>query len=153
MTSADSSSPSARVRPIDLGVRWEPNAPSSVFFAGAFGKAELWLLPHFDDPDQSWVVLSWTHFGGARLMPHNDEARHLHPLYHCGLSEVLWAGEAFDTEWLDEVKAAIFLGNRPPLRHFIVLTKENTLEVVATGVEVERSPDPPAGGWIHRRVG
>lgn len=142
----------SHVHPIDLRVRWEPNAPTPVFLSGSSGTAELWLLPHFNDEDQSWIVLRWIGFRGARLMPHNDEGRHLHPLYRHGLSEVRWAGEATDTEWLAEVSTAVALNNRPLLRHFVVLTKENTIEVAATDVQVERSADPPANGWVHQRL-
>jgi hypothetical protein len=140
------------VRPIELGVTWAPNVSNSAFFAGVSDKAELWLLPYLDDPVQSWVVMRWIDFLAARLMPYNDESRHLHPLYDHGLSQVLWAAEAAHTPWLAEVRAAVHPANRQLLRHFLILLKEGTVEVVARGVEVERSPVPPAEGWMHRRL-
>jgi len=84
-------------------------------------------------------------------MPHNDEARHRHPLYDHGLADVRWVGEAIDTPWLAEVGTA-YLGSQPPIRHFVVLLKEGTVEVAAADVEVERATEPPANGWIHRRL-
>ena len=140
------------VRSLDLGVLWDPNVSSSVFLSGDSGIAELWLWPHFDDPEQSWVVLRWLGCLSARLGPYNDEGRHHHPLYPRGLSDVLWAGEGSETEWLAEVQGAVSMRNRPPLRHFLILLKEDTVEVVANEIEVERSAVPPADGWVHRRV-
>jgi len=140
------------VRPLDLGVTWEPNVSSSMFFAGDTAIAELWLFPHFDDTDQSWVVLRWSGYLCARVGPYNDEARHLHPLYRYGLSDVRWIGEAAHSAWVAEVEDAVSTRSRPPLRHFLALLKERTVEVVATAIEVRRSPGPPADGWMHRRL-
>lgn len=140
------------VQPIDLGVTWAPNSALPLFFASDEDKAELWLHPEWDDADQSWIVLHWVGFSAAQLMPYNDEVRHLHPLAERGLMDILWAGEVTNSDWLEEVSAAVYLANRPSLRHFVVLLKDNMVEVVATGVTVERSVEAPAGGWMHNRV-
>lgn len=140
------------VTPIELNVRWDPVLPSPALLAGDRSRAELWLRPHPDDAEQSWIVLHWLECRAVKMMPYSDESLTQHPMYWKGLSDVLWAGEVVESQWLDEVRALAFPGIRDDLRHFIVPLKAKTFEVIATGVLVERSQEAPADGWMHRRL-
>ncbi len=123
-----------RVVPILEEVEWEPNVPSARLIADDEGFAALVLQPHFNDPDSSRVVIFWTGVVDSQLGGPNDEGRHRHPLYDHGLSELLWAGEVFESESTRE------------LRRFIVPTKESVVEVRARKVGWARI-DPDVDIW------
>lgn len=121
--------------PLDIGVQWEPNAPDAVLVHFDGGSAALALNAHMDDEDRRTVALVWTDCDAALMSPPNDEAIHRHRLYGCGLREVLWLGVVQDSRW-----AASFepMQHHPPGKHFVVLTKEATVEVLAQGLSVLR---------------
>jgi len=87
-----------RVVPEIGELRWDPNAPEALFLSESTGATRLALNPHFDDPDQRRVVISWRHANYALMSPPNDEARSGHRLYDRGLSEVLWMARVEDSE-------------------------------------------------------
>lgn len=117
-----------RVVPIDLDVRWEPNAPEAVLVVTDLGVARLTLEPHPDDPDRPPVVLTWLRVVASRFGPYNDEGIHHHPLWAAGLRDVLWAGEVLDSSWMTAVSGAVYMA---PAHHFVVRTKEAVVEVLA----------------------
>ena len=130
-----------QVVPLDLGVMWEPNSPDAVLVSTDGGRAALALNAHASDEDQRAVVLTWNGCAAALLAPPNDEARHQHRRYHSGLREVLWAGVVEGSEWaatVDPMQAGS-AGS-----HFVVLTKEATVEVLAHGLSVVRVPGSTA---------
>jgi hypothetical protein len=128
----------ARVAELDIGVGWEPNAPESVLVSGDSGSTVLALTAHFADPDQRAVVLRWGLCVAVIDGPYNDEAWHLHPLYRAGLRDVQWIGEVSDSEWLEAIRPAMAASVAAILRHFVVLTKERTIEVAARDLMVLR---------------
>lgn len=133
-----------RVEPLDLGVTWEPNAPSAVLVCNDEGLAVLALRAYFNDPDTRCVVVVWQGVRFSSLSDTNDEAVSGHRLYGSGLSEVRWAGHVQGSE----IVAALERQNRVhphhqasrfnELHHHILLTKECVAEVVAEGVRVRR---------------
>lgn len=127
-----------RVAELSIGVTWDPNAPYAVLVSGDFGPLVLALDAHLDDPDQRAVVLRWHHCVAVIDGPYNDEAIHLHPLYHAGLKDVLWMGEVQGSEWLAAIAPAMSPVAAEGLRHFVVLLKERTVEVAAERLEVLR---------------
>lgn len=86
------------VAAIDLGVTWEPNAPSAILLSDDVGKTVLALNRHVDDPDERCVVLIWSGTHSACLADPNDEAISGHRLYRSGLSDVMWAGVVRDSD-------------------------------------------------------
>jgi hypothetical protein len=130
-----------QVVPLDLGVMWEPNSPEAVLVATDDGRAALALNAHASDEDQRAVVLVWSSCTAALMAPPNDEARHLHRLYDCGLRELMWAGVVEGSEWaatFDAMQAG------SPGTHFVVLTKEAIVDVVALGLSVSAVPGSTA---------
>ena len=126
---------SQRVVPLDLGVRWEPNAPEATLTTNDDGMARLVLRAHRDDADTRDVCLSWSGVQAARFGPYNDQGLRHHRLYGSGLRELLWAGEVLDSAWRAEVSPAVY---RIAERHFIVPTKEVLVEVLADALSVDR---------------
>jgi hypothetical protein len=137
------SGPTEAAVPVDLGTRWEPNAPDAKIWQSD-GVALLILLPHFDDRDQRLVAIRWTACAGVMVSGPNDEARNGHRLYAKGLRECLWAAEVRDSAWIVELARinSVHPLHRPDrfdrLHHWILLIKESTVEVVADSVRVER---------------
>jgi hypothetical protein len=129
-----------RVVPIELGVTWEPNAPDAALSVADYGPARLVLDAHFDDTDQSQVVLVFSRVLAARYGPYNDEGLHHHRLYDAGLAGLLWAGEVLDSAWIAEVVPAVAVTAIEAKHHFIIVTKEALVEVLADGLHVERQP-------------
>jgi hypothetical protein len=128
----------ARVAELDIGVEWEPNVPDGVLVSGGLGPTVLALNAHVDDPDQRAVVLRWDFCVAVIHGPYNDEARHRHPLVEAGLRDVQWIGEVSDSQWLQAIRPAIAASVADILRHFVVLTKERTIELAARDLEVLR---------------
>lgn len=130
---------SDRVSPLDVGARWEPNAPDAVLVSNDAGDACLALEPHVDDEDRRVVVLRWSGCASASMGAPNDEARHTHALYDAGLRDVLWAGEVADSSALRRVASAV---HRAPRHHYIVLLKEGVVEVLADEWQLLRFDGP-----------
>lgn len=135
-----------RVQPIDLGVTWEPNAPDAAFLCDDAGRAALAQQAHFDDADQRVVVLRWDGALYATMGPPNDEVRPRHRLYDRGPKDVHWAGLVHDSEltsgmremWSPTVHANDGPSPRLMPLHFVILSKECVVEVLADNVDVFR---------------
>lgn len=124
-----------RVVPIEVDATWQPNAPDAVLVSTDLGRSALGLYSHPSDLDRRCVVLLWEGCHLAQIGSPNDEAMNHHPLYECGLWDVLWLGEVLDSERIAALTPMAF---HPPHRHFIVLTKERMVEVVADSIEIQR---------------
>ena len=141
-----------RVRELDIGVCWEPNVPEAVLTVDS-GRAVLVMNPHFDDADRRLVVLDWKVSVYASMGYPNDEGIHEHRLYDRGLKGVLWSGVVEDSQLVDGLmkhRAKWPEGSTAGVRdlvHYIVLTKEDTIEVVAEGLTVRREHS-----WVVRRT-
>jgi hypothetical protein len=137
-----------RVVELSVGVIWNPNAPHAALVATDLGPTVLSLRPRGDDPDQRWVVFRWPMSRAAVMEPPNDEAISGHRLYQVGLEGILWAAEVLDSRWIAQLEEQnrVHPYNRPglfaDLRHFLVLTKEVVVEVVAPSIEVLRLEGP-----------
>jgi hypothetical protein len=133
-----------RVVDLELGVVWDPNAPDAVLVAQDLGAAALALRADIDDADDRWVVLRWPSARAAVMEPPNDEAISGHRLYRQGLDRVRWAGEVLESEWIATLEwmNRVHPYHRPEmfegLRHFVILTKEAAVEVVAPSQEILR---------------
>ena len=133
-----------RVAPIDLGVTWDAGAPEAVLIVPDLGSAVLALNAPFGEPDSSCVVLRWRHPLSATMSAPNDEAISGHRLYRKGLADISWAGRVENSELIDRLERQNRVHDRHnPSRfrsatHYVVLTKERTIEVVADGIEVLR---------------
>ena len=81
---------------------------------------------------------------GALLGGPNDEARSGHRLWQKGLSECLWAAEVRNSSWIARLErenrvhhrhnADLFAG----YRHFILMLKDSTFEVLAKSYQLHR---------------
>ncbi|MFN8159355.1 MAG: hypothetical protein U0R68_18225 [Candidatus Nanopelagicales bacterium] len=130
-----------QVVPLDLGVMWEPNAPDAVLVSTDSGRAALALIAHASDEDRRAVVLVWSGCAAALMAPPNDEARIQHRLYNSGLRDLLWVGVVEGSEWAAAVDA---MRAGSSVSHFVVLTKESTVEVLADALSVVRVPGSTA---------
>ena len=126
---------SERVIEIDLGVRWEPNVPEAILIADD-AKVALAVRAHFDDVDRRSVVLRWSGVMWSCMGAPNDEALQHHRLYGKGLKGLHWAGQ---------VESSSLLGALSPMvhdasghTHYVVLLKEDLVEVIARSVECLR---------------
>jgi hypothetical protein len=126
---------------VDLAVLWEPNAPDAVLVVNDYGRACLAVAAHYDDQDQTAVVLVWDGCLVAEMGPPNDEARHTHPLFDEGLRDVLWLGEVLDSLRIATIANMV---SKVPARHFVVPLKEGLVEAVADSVTVRRWPGSTA---------
>lgn len=137
-----------RAVPLDVGVRWDPNADDAVLIHRD-SQATLLLRPNADDPSDDWLALRWDDCYGSVLTGPNDEARSGHRLWAHGLSECLWSAEVLESRWIADLEHAnsVHPRHQPEryarLRHVILLLKETTFECVATGWRVERVSQPP----------
>jgi len=137
-----------RVVPWVAGFRWEPNAPEAVLAVSDAGRAALALKAHFDDADQDCVIFAWSGTQAAIMGPPDDEARPGHRLYSLGLSDLLWAGQVEQSEWIMDLERQVrdhphhYAARFARLTHFIVPLKESTVEVAAERVTVLRRPGP-----------
>ena len=128
---------------IDLGVLWQPNAPDPLLIQTDH-EAFLILEPYQDDQDRRLVVFEWVRCRGALLGGPNDEARSGHRSWQKGLSDCLWAAEVTNSAWLARLErenrvhhrhsAALFAG----YRHFILMLKDSTFEVLAKSYQLHR---------------
>ena len=121
------------VVPIDLGILWEPNAPSPVLFQVP-NLALLVIRPHYDDADQRPIVFRWHGCAGAFLTPPSDEGQHLIPLQGAGFAECFWGAEVFNSPWI-----GWWLGRFDRhLRHFLLIFHDEMFHAFARAVSVER---------------
>ena len=127
------------VTPLDLRVVWEPNSPEAKLLTTDQGEAILTLNAHHDDVDQSKVVIHWSNVWSASMGYPNDEGNSDHRLYLDGLKELSWAGIVNNSRVLESLPKQQRNQNREPT-HFIVVTKEVTIEVVAGSLSVIREP-------------
>jgi len=82
------------------------------------------------------------------MAPPNDESRYAHRLYEQGLREVLSLGEVKESTCF--TAAMVFA---PAARHYIVVLKEGTVEVLADELSVERIPGSPHDAASARLTG
>ena len=120
---------------LDVGVRWDRDRPNARLIQRD-GDAALILQPCADDKDRRLVVLFWTACAGVRVGPPDAETRFDHRLYTRGLRGCEWAAEVRRSTWVAEV--AHIKPELRDLRHFVILTKEETVEVVAPTMVVRR---------------
>jgi hypothetical protein len=88
-----------------------------------------------DDVDRRCVVLVWTGCSRVVMGFPNDEASNQHRLYESGFKGLLWAGQVLNSTWIASEEP---MSGRPRHAHYIVPTKERTVEVVADQVEILR---------------
>lgn len=131
---------SEHVVPVDLGAICDPNAPDAVLISGDLCSTVLALRPHLDDPDRRNVVLVWRDAWSTSMSRPNDEAIAQHRLYDVGLSAVLWIGLVENSQPVRSLKDTSAGGSAgaPALVHHVLTLKECVVEVVATGVSIER---------------
>lgn len=106
------------------------------------GRSALAQRAHPDDPDQRCVVLRWDAVSYALMGPPNDEALNRHRLYEAGLKDVLWLGIVSDSGLVAELRAMSAPG-RPARRHYVVVSKECVVEVLAENVDLFRIGGSP----------
>lgn len=130
-----------RVEAILPDVRFGPNGADPVFiWLDERGIAALALAPHFADEDQRHVVLTWHDVWDARMGTPNDEGRIRHPDLGHLAAAVSWIGEVHHSRWVASLAPAA-----PSVaggRHFLVLDKETTFEVIASQIQVDRVAGP-----------
>jgi hypothetical protein len=122
----------------------DPNAPEAVLLSADKGVTVLAVARHHDDEDDRCFVFRWEGTRWASSSMPNDEARSGHPLWKKGLGSLLWGGIVQRSELTRELErqnrihprhdASRFAG----LTHYIVLTKELTIEVAAEMLTIER---------------
>ena len=125
-----------RVQADRPGLRWEPNGVMEPELDVACTTARLHLGPHPDDADRRGVLLAFEDVRHVSFGFPNDEGRFHHRLWRFGLSEVHWIGKVEGSQLIEEVTHASALPSA--LTHWVVLLKEETVEVVARGLEVTR---------------
>jgi hypothetical protein len=134
-----------RVIMIDPVHEWEPNDPGARLVATDGGDARLTLRSHPNDDDERDVVFVWSGCRLAQMGGPNDEAIEGHRLWDCGLASVSWLGEVVDSELIASLERQNRVHPRhdprrfSDLRHWVVLTKETVVEVVATSWIQERA--------------
>jgi hypothetical protein len=135
-----------RVIELDLGVIWNAEAPwSTTLLIGSVGRTLL-ALPAADN--QGWVVLTWYARGAVmhRAGPAGDvDPIAGHRLYRHGLDRVQWAGEVLDSDWVAAIEArervtpnALPGARSAQSRHYVIVTKDSVVEVVASRIEILR---------------
>lgn len=130
---------------LDNAFGWEPNAPDAVLVSDDFGRAALAQNAHPDDPDQRCAVLRLDMVILAQLAPPNDEGRHEHRLYDVGLRDLLWLGVVQESKLVEQLKSFWpRAGDRRGVPiHYVVVSKECVVEVVAMDVDVFRIDGRP----------
>jgi hypothetical protein len=129
-----------RVVPRLDGLEWEPNVPGVVVIAGDDGPTCVAMRAHFADPDQRAVALVWQRCLALKTGSPNDEVVHLHRLYEAGFRDLRWFGEVLDSTWLSCLAP---IAAHPACHHFIIRTKEITIEVAGDDVSVVRAEGTP----------
>lgn len=131
-----------RVEPYDLRLgtplRWEPNAPEAFLVTDDMGRGALAQRAHPDDTDQRCVVLRWDAVSYSLMSPPNDEGRHHHRLYEVGLKDLLWLGLVRDSTLVRQLRPMLSGAFAFVPMHYVVVSKECLVEVLAENVEVFR---------------
>jgi hypothetical protein len=131
---------------LDVDVRWHP-VDADPWLVQSGHSAHL-ALSSADDPD-GLIIFEWIHCVAAVLGGPNDEARNGHPLWNRGLSDCGRAAEVFGSEWIAQLEQRNRVHSQhdpalfAPLRHFILLTKEETFECLADGFDVIEATGAP----------
>jgi len=137
-----------RVVPALAGVRWDPGAPDAVLVVTDSGLAALALRPYPGDGDPDCVVFVWSGVRELAMGAPNDEARPGHRLYKRGLESLIWAGlvehseRTVGLEHVNRVHLQHDAERFSQLRHYVLPLKEDTAEVIAETIEVQRHPGP-----------
>jgi hypothetical protein len=126
---------SERVVPRLVGLEWEPNAPEVVVITGDRHPTCVAMAPHFRDADQRAVALVWQRCLEVVIGGPNDEVEHLHRLHDAGFKELQWFGEVLDSSWLTALAP---MAAHPARHHFIIRTKDKTIEIAGDDVSVVR---------------
>ena len=143
--------------PYDLGAVWEPNTGSPRLLQ--IGDAWIVVEPRSDDTDAGWVCIRFHHAYGAVLGPPNDEARFGHRLWEAGLSEVHWCGEVLNSDWVHRLERQNSVHPRhdperwTDIRHFVLIFKEDTFEVLCRDVSVVRRTSSAVLDFVRNWVG
>lgn len=136
-----------RVEPYDLHLdgplRWEPNAPEAFLVSDDMGRGALAQRAHPDDSDQRCVVLRWDVVHYALMGPPNDEALNQHRLYDAGLKHMLWLGVVRDSTLVTTLRPMWSRAVAMVPLHYIVVSKECVVEVLAENVDVFRLDGSP----------
>ncbi|MFW6599744.1 hypothetical protein ACQBAU_10085 [Propionibacteriaceae bacterium Y2011] len=124
--------------PIGEPLRWEPNAPDAFLVTDDMWRAALAQRAHPDDPDQRCVVLRWDVASCTLMSPPNDEARFHHRLYEAGLKDVDWLGVVRNSSLVLSLRPMVSSHFVFVPLHYIVVSKECVVEVLAQDVDVFR---------------
>lgn len=119
-----------------LGLRWEPNGVVEPELTVADGSARLRLGPHPDDEDQRAVTFTFDQVRHASIGFPNDEGRTHHRLWRRGLSDIHWIAKVEGSQLIEAINQSSALPSS--LTHWVVLLKEETVEVVARSLEATR---------------
>jgi hypothetical protein len=126
---------------IDLGVDWSAGAPLPTLVYRS-GDMILMLLSHFDDEDERLVVLEWVDCRGTSFGGPNDEGIERHRLWRSGLRGCLRSAEVHNSRWIATEENRVHPDTLADLRHYILLLKDETIEVLARDVRLHRHPGP-----------
>lgn len=118
------------------GLRWEPNGVVEPELRVREGSVRLELGPHPDDHNRRSVILTFGDVRHASIGFPNDEGRIHHRLWHQGLIDVHWIGTVEQSALVDAVNESSAVPAR--LTHWVVLLKDQTVEVVAESLGVTR---------------
>lgn len=118
------------------GLQWEPNDAVPPTLSVSDGTVRLQLGPHPADQDHRSVILTFQAMRHMTIGFPNDESRDHHRLWNQGLSDINWIGAVDESALVDAVHRSSALP--PRLTHWVVLLKEQTVEVVAEDVDVTR---------------
>jgi hypothetical protein len=77
------------------------------------------------------------------MAPPNDEARHLHRLYEAGLKDVDWLGIVRDSRLVTALRPMWSRGGGFVPLHYVVVSKECVVEVLAENVDAFRITGTP----------
>jgi hypothetical protein len=151
-----------RVRPTEVGLRWDGGAPLPHLLQS---ELRTFLAFYLDDPSRDGTrgegvdptstkpapigVIEWLSCMGAVLGGPNDEAYHGHRLWEQGLSSVgaYRAAEVDGSAWVAELERSsrVHESHRPEAyteyRHFILGFHDSTFECVAAGFRAFRADD------------
>lgn len=147
----DGRGPQPRVVPFDLGCDFSPSGEFATLIAGENAQYLLFQALSQDPGadgrhDRIGVaIVQFVGFISVKMGYPNDEGLEEHPLAPFGLEGWCFF-EAFNSAWVLGVKEQMrqsavriwgYAANAPPPRHFILLGKELTVEVLAKGLKLK----------------
>jgi len=106
-------------------------------------RAALAQRAHPDAPDQRCVVLRWDVVSYALMGPPNDEARNRHRLCEAGLKDVYRLGIVRDSSLVAALRPTLPSGAVFVPLHYVVVSKESVVEILARDVDVFRIAGSP----------